>query len=119
MNFSARPFRQIASNLLWTPRGFVRDPLLTLGADGSILHRASCAAPDGLPCTEFYAGILVPDFPSDYRTAFARMLARTAVPLDDLLREAVPASPGVLVVLSGLDYPSMRLTEQSQILRIG
>ena len=32
-----RPSRRIASNLLWTPQGLVRHPLLTLGADGRVL----------------------------------------------------------------------------------
>ena len=58
-----RPSRRIASNLLWTPQGLVRHPLLTLGADGRVLSAECCPDPDRLAATEFYAGLLVPDFP--------------------------------------------------------
>lgn len=115
MNASMPPVRRIASNLLWTPQGIVRDPLLTLAADGRILTVTRCTAPDRLAATEFYAGLLVPDFPADYRTAFARLCRYPETPLDELLRRIVPASPGLLVVLSGLDYASMQLTAQSRI----
>lgn len=115
MNASTPPARRIASNLLWTPQGLVRDPLLTLAADGRILSATRCTAPDRLAATEFYAGLLVPDFPADYRAAFARLCQHADTPLEELLRRLVPASPGLLVVLSGLDYPSLRLTAQSRI----
>ena len=68
-----RPSRRIASNLLWTPQGLVRHPLLTLGADGRVLSAECCPDPDRLAATEFYAGLLVPDFPADYRAAFDGM----------------------------------------------
>ena len=86
-----RPSRRIASNLLWTPQGLVRHPLLTLGADGRVLSAEYCPDPDRLAATEFYAGLLVPDFPADYRAAFD---------------------------ISGLDYDSLRLTPQSQIRKL-
>ena len=50
--------RKIASNLLWTPEGFVRHPLVTVGGDGRIERVEVCAEPDRSACTEFYAGIL-------------------------------------------------------------
>ncbi len=54
------PSRKIASNLLWTPEGFVRRPLVTVGGDGRIEEVAVCEEPDRSACTEFYAGILTP-----------------------------------------------------------
>ena len=103
-----RPSRRIASNLLWTPQGLVRHPLLTLGADGRVLSAESCPDPDRLAATEFYAGLLVPDFPADYRAAFDGMRA-AALPLSELLPRIVTPG-GALVVISGLDYDSLRLT---------
>ena len=79
-----RPSRRIASNLLWTPQGLVRHPLLTLGADGRVLSAESCPDPDRLAATEFYAGLLVPDFPADYRAAFDGMRA-AALPHSEVL----------------------------------
>ena len=108
-----RPSRRIASNLLWTPQGLVRHPLLTLGADGRVLSAESCPDPDRLAATEFYAGLLGPDFPADYRAAFDGMRA-AALPLSELLPRIVTPG-GALVVISGLDYDSLRLTPQSQI----
>lgn len=60
MNSSAQSSRRIASNLLWTPQGLVCNPLVEVAADGRILSVASCAEPDRLPGTEFYAGVLAP-----------------------------------------------------------
>ena len=34
MNSSAQPSRRIASNLLWTPQGLLRNPLVGVAADG-------------------------------------------------------------------------------------
>ncbi len=70
-----------------------------------------------MACTEFYAGITVGHFPRDYREAFARMLARKATPLEDLLREFT-APRGITVVISGVDYSAMRLTCRAQIRRL-
>lgn len=111
-----QPSRRIASNLLWTPQGLVRHPLLTLGPDGRVLRAESCPEPDRLAATEFYAGLLVPGFPADYRAVFDEMRA-AALPLPELLPQAV-TSDGVLVAISGLDYESLRLTPQSQIRKI-
>lgn len=55
-------FRKIASNLLWTPDGFVRHPLVSISGDGRIERVLVCEEPDRSACTEFYAGILTPAF---------------------------------------------------------
>lgn len=114
MNSSAQPTRRIASNLLWTPGGIVRNPLLTLSSDGRVLTSDSCSDPDRLAATEFYSGLLVPGFPADCRTAFERLCRDSATPLPELLAQTVTPD-GVLVVISGLDYESLRLTSRSQI----
>lgn len=118
MNFSVQPSRRIASNLLWTPDGLLRNPLVELGPDGRILRIAQCAEPDRLPATEFYAGVLVGGFPADYRTVFSRMCAHTPPFLPDLLRALPAEEPGVLVVISGLDYETLHLTPRSQIRKL-
>lgn len=56
------PYRKIASNLLWTPEGFLRHPLVRVGGDGRIERVSTCEEPDRSACTEFYAGILTPAF---------------------------------------------------------
>ena len=60
MNSSAQPSRRIASNLLWTPQGLVRNPLVEVAADGRVLSVRTCSAPDRMPGTEFYSGVLAP-----------------------------------------------------------
>ena len=60
MNSSAQPSRRIASNLLWTPQGLLRNPLVGVAADGRILFVGTCPEPDRSPGTEFYAGVLAP-----------------------------------------------------------
>ncbi|MEG2613534.1 MAG: amidohydrolase family protein [Alistipes sp.] len=54
--------RKIASNYLWTPAGFLRNPLVEVDAAGRIVAVTSCADPDRHHGTEFYAGILTPSF---------------------------------------------------------
>ena len=117
MNSSAQPTRRIASNLLWTPGGIVRNPLLTLSPDGRVLTSDSCSDPDRLAATEFYSGLLVPGFPDDFRAAFERLCRSSAAPLPEVLVQTVTPG-GVLVVISGLDYESLRLTPRSQIRRL-
>ncbi len=107
--------RRIASNLLWTPQGVLRNPLAVFGPDGRLLRIESCAEPDRQPATEFYAGLLVLDFPSDYEAVFSKLRAERAS-LSERLPHYVPASPGCPVVLSGLDYDTLRLTPQSSII---
>ena len=102
--------RRIAAHLLWQPvppgpdaspcGALLRHPLVTLS-----------------PATEFYAGLLLFDFPADYRTAFATLQA-AGRPLPELLPGLLPAAGGCTVVVSGLDYETLRLTPRSQILRI-
>lgn len=118
MNSSApHPFRRIASNLLWTPQGLVRMPLVTLAPDGRVLSAEVCPEPDRLASTEFYAGLLVPGFPEDFRAVFERLRAADS-PLSELLPGVVEPDGGVLVVISGLDYDALRLTPQSQIRKL-
>ena len=117
MNSSAQPSRRIASNLLWTPGGIVRNPLLTLAPDGRVVAVESCSEPDRLAATGFYSGLLVPGFPDDFRAAFERLCRSSAAPLPELLAQTVTPG-GVLVVISGLDYESLRLTPRSQIRRL-
>lgn len=57
---SSPSFRRIASNYLFTGRHLVKHPLVTVRADGRIESVETCAAPDGRPGVEFYAGVLVP-----------------------------------------------------------
>ena len=116
MNSSAQPCRRIASNRLWTPRGIVRDPLVEVAEGGRILSVRSCGEPDRPPATEFYAGLLVPGFPSDCRAVFERLRAASASLSDQL--PGLVRSDGVLVVISGLDYDTLRLTAQSRIRRL-
>lgn len=126
MNSCVPPFRKIASNGLWTPDGVMRHPLVTLSGEGCVIATTECVDPDRQPFTEFYAGLLVADFPVDYRTAFDELRAvcgtvpqtsdvAGALSLDEALRHVVPAEPGCLVVLSGLEYAPLRLTPQSRI----
>lgn len=118
MNSSApRPFRRIASNLLWTLQGLLRSPLVTLAPDGRVLSAEVCPEPDRLASTEFYAGLLVPGFPEEYRAVFEELRA-ACKPLPELLPQVVTDRGGVLVVISGLDYDTLRLTPQSQIRKL-
>ncbi len=109
------PERRIASNLLWTPQGVIRHPLAVFGSDGRLLRIEPCAEPDRQPATEFHAGLLVLDFPTDYETVFSKLRAERAS-LSERLPHIVPAFPGCPVVLSGLDYDALRLTPQSRII---
>ena len=112
-----RPSRRIASNLLWTPQGLVRHPLLTLGADGRVLSAECCPDPDRLAATEFYAGLLVPDLRRPTTAPRSTACASPHCRLSELLPRIVTPG-GALVVISGLDYDSLRLTPQSQIRKL-
>ena len=57
MNSSGQPIRRIASNLLWSPEGFLRHPLVTVAADGEVLGVEQCAEPDRLAGVLIDAGI--------------------------------------------------------------
>ncbi len=100
--------RKIASNLLWTPQGWVRHPLVGLAGDGSVRSVASCPEP----------GVLVPDFPVDFRAVFERFRAAPARPLDEWLPSVVTPGRGVLVLISGLDYDSLQPTAFTRIERL-
>lgn len=116
MNSSREPFlRRIASNLLWTPDGVLRHPLVTFHEGGGFLVE-QCLMPDRLAATEFHAGLLVADFPADYRFAFER-LRSAGGDLNALLPQTL-VDGGVWVVISGLDYAALRLTPQSRIRRL-
>ncbi len=111
------PVRKIASNLLWSPEGLIRNPLVTLSDTGTVLRIEVCDSPDRQPTTEFYAGVLVMRFPEDVGTIFGRLLAsRPLRPLPELLA-ALPTGSAI-VVISGLDYPTLRLTPQATIRRL-
>ncbi|WP_290534278.1 cytosine deaminase [Alistipes sp.] len=117
MTSSVQPSRRIASNLLWSPAtGLVRHPLAELSAAGRLLSIVSCPEPDRQAATEFYAGLLVPDFPAEYRAAFER-LRRAERPLPELL-PAVVHPGGILVLFAGLDYATLRLTPHTTIRKI-
>lgn len=117
MNFSAPPSRKIASNRLWTRQGVVCDPLVALDAAGRILSVEVCREPDRLPATEFYAGMIVPDFPADYRAAFDR-LRRDPAPFAVALSRLLPAPDGIVVVISGMDYATLSLLPQARIRKL-
>ncbi len=74
--------------------------------------------PDREPLTEYYAGVLVCNFPEDYHAAFDAMMSRRDVPLDTLLRDVVLADSGAVVVISGIDYGRFMLTADSRIQKI-
>ncbi|HIW66163.1 MAG TPA: cytosine deaminase [Candidatus Alistipes intestinipullorum] len=116
MNSSEQPpVRRIASNRLWTPQGVVRWPLVTLSAEGRMLSVEECSDPDRRAGTEFYAGLLVFGFPADYRRAFAELISRSEEPLMITLPLVVLPEGGIPVVLSGLDYATLRLTPHAQV----
>ncbi|MDE6046562.1 MAG: cytosine deaminase [Alistipes sp.] len=110
--------RKIASNLLWTPQGVVRDPLVEIAADGRMRSLAVCAEPDRMPFVEFYAGLLVFDFPADFRAAFAALQDTPDESLAERLPGLVVPGGGIPVVISGLDYASLRLTPAATIRKI-
>lgn len=107
------PPRKIASNLLWTPQGIVRHPLVELTDDGRVLSVASCPDPDRQPFVEFRAGLLVPDFPADFRAAFAALAPDR--PLSESLPPLLVPGRGIAVIISGLDYDSLTLAPAARI----
>ncbi len=128
--------RKIASNLLWTPQGLIRHPLVEVAPDGLILSIATCADPDRLAGTEFYAGMLVS---GDFVPYFEALHPFADIPLPDLLAKGCPSRKGEnlaslcispacagisagrrcgLAVISGLDYNRLLLTPASLIRRI-
>lgn len=123
MNFCALSTRRIASNLLWRDGGLLRNPLVTLDDAGRIVSVEVCFEPDGMAHTEFWAGVLIADFPADYAAAFTHMQSRSDdLPLPELLNILALAdahqSDKTFVVISGLDYQTLRLTPQSGIQKL-
>lgn len=102
---------------MWRPEGLVRNPLAEVADDGRVVRVAACPDPDRQPCTEFYAGLLVADFPADWRGTFDRLLSESDTPLPEQLAR-LPRQRGVLVAISGLDYATMRLTSRARIRRL-
>ncbi len=112
--------RKIACHRLWTDGEILCNPLVSIGPDGRIVAVTRCDRPDTEPLTEFHAGVMVPDFPADFRTVFDGMLARRTKPLADLLSETVarPCGERCTVMISGVEYEPLRLTERAQIVKI-
>lgn len=110
--------RRIAAHLLWTPGGIVRHPVAEVGEHGDVRWIGSSADPDREPFTAFFAGLLVPDFPRDFRVVFARMQMQLDIPLAEALAAVVTPGCGVPVVISGLDYETLRLTPHSRIMKV-
>lgn len=110
--------RRIAAHLLWHRGALIRRPVVTLDASGAVVRierfDADPAGRDRLAATRFCAGMLIPDFPADYRPVFAAWCA-SGRPLPELLAETVPARPGCLVAVSGFDYATLQPTPQSRI----
>ena len=115
MSFSEVFSRKTASNLLWTPEGLVRSPLVEWDAEGHVVSLRTCDVPDREPFTEFLAGVLVFDFPCDIGATLDLMQCEANVPLPELLIRFCPAEDGVAVVISGIDYQTMRLTTDTRI----
>ena len=109
--------RQIASHRLWPEEGLVENPLISLSCEGEIGSVRSVEAPDREPLTEFYAGVIIPHFPTNYQEVFARMLAQREIPLSEQLPRWLVAE-GCVVVLSGVDFSTLRLSDRAQILRL-
>ncbi|MBE6182068.1 MAG: cytosine deaminase [Rikenellaceae bacterium] len=107
--------RKTASNLLWTPEGLVRNPLVEWDAEGHVVSLRTCDAPDREPFTEFLAGLLVLDFPCDIRATLAHMQCNADIPLPVLLSRLCPAEERIPVVISGIDYETMQLTANTRI----
>lgn len=112
------PSRKIASNLLWTPQGIVRNPLVRVSEEGRIMRVEECPDPDREPLTEFHAGLLVADFDTDYHAAFARLCSTPNRSLAESLPEAVTHKKGILVVISGIDYDTLCPTPHARIERL-
>lgn len=96
----------------------MRNPLITLSPEGRIQRIDTCGQIDRMACTEFYSGITVGGFPDDYRAEFRRMLGQSGTPLKELLAAFPDPQAGVAVVISGVDYDTMRLGAGSRIIRL-
>ncbi len=115
MSFSVL-HRRIASNLFWSPAGFVRHPLVEIDSRGRVLSVVSCPDPDRLSFVEFRSGLFVPDFPVEFRAAFAALPADT--PLSESLPAVITPGRGIPVLISGLDYAALRLLPSARIEKV-
>ena len=115
MSFSV-PHRRIASNLFWSPAGIVRHPLVEIDSRGRVFSVVSCPDPDRLPFVEFRSGLFVPDFPVEFRAAFAALPADT--PLSESLPAVITPGRGIPVLISGLDYAVLRLLPSARIEKV-
>ena len=108
--------RRIASNLVWSVEaGLKKNPRLTFSDEGCLLDLDFLDDPDTSPLTEFYSGLVVVDFPQAWQTAFEKLRRERSQSLLELLPQIIDPEEGILVLLSGLDYERMCLTERSEI----
>ncbi len=109
--------RKIASNRLWTPDGVVHNPLVEFDDSGRMVSVVSCPEPDREAMTEFYSGVMIPNFPNLWRETFAAMLLRRNEPLEKLLAESITQTTTTTctVIISGLNYSPLQLTDKSEI----
>lgn len=86
--------------------------MVELSDEGGVLTVGRCSTPDRVPFTEFYAGVLVVGLACE---AFAAVAHDHTTPLAELLPPLVDPVSECVVLLSGLDYQTMCLTEQTVI----
>lgn len=104
MILSVSQIRRIASNLLWTPRGLVRNPLVETTTDGVILSVSQCDTPDRMAGVEFYAGVLAPG------------LVNTHCHLElSYLQGAIPEGGGFAAFARGMGEVRERFSEQERL----
>lgn len=96
----------------------MHNPLVEFSAEGAFVCAREISGVDQVPHTEFYAGMLVVGFKEDYRTAFSEMMASADRSLEDLLPRYTSDTQGIAVVISGIDYERLALTDRAKIMRI-
>jgi hypothetical protein len=107
-----QPSRKIASNALLTADGVLHSrPLIRFDAAGAVVAVDFCEHPDREPFTEFRAGIVVLGFS---REAFEAVRHNHDTPITELLPPWMEHDATRASLLTGLDYTTMRLTEQSR-----
>ena len=85
---------------------------MELSDEGCVLAVGRCSTPDREPFTEFYAGVLVVGLSCE---AVAAVAHDHTTPLAELLPPLVDPTSERLVLLSGLDYQTMCLTERTVV----
>ena len=96
----------------------MHNPLVEFSAEGKFISAREVSGVDRSPHTEFYAGLLVIGFKEDYRAAFAEMMASSEQSLEVLLPRYTSDIQGVAVIISGIDYERLALTDRAKIIRI-